>query len=548
MKLSNQRKAAPEYRAAFFCSIFEMKEVLFANCHMCRILKLLFIFCALQNELIAQILPKENAMLHYRIIGFSYPVMKEDSDCTVEVAMGNCSNDEEFRKNVIITRDCEKGKAIIEVPAFGKEYTWRVVFFSKTKTHKASIRHHFSCIIASSVDTNVTRLKILKKAEKYKDAYTFMDGSKALYDMDGNPVWYLPERLSTPKSKVWDMKLTPQSTITFLLDQNIYEINYDGDVLWKGPNNGKVSGDSIEYYHHELMKLSNGHYMVLGTEFIPWAAGNAQKTSDTNRKKEAFGTLIEYDHDGNIVWSWKSSKYFKGIDPKYLTTDLYDIKGAGKIVDVHENAFYFDEHEQAAYISFKDISSIIKVKYPEGEVINVYGKLAKHVQNEAGNDWFCGQHSCKTTDEGNLYLYNNNACHKNALPQILMFEQPKLKGDTLKKIWEYTCSFEDVLAEKQLEKEKSGSKDDIPSPEIISSMGIYSKGGNLLILPDHSIFASICGIYGKVFIITPGNEIVWSALLQTFNPYNRKWEDIINYKSNIILNTSELEKLIRKAE
>ena len=503
-------------------------------------------------------LPKENSMLHYRIIGFSYPVKAGDPDCAIEVATGNCSNEETFGKNVIVTQKCKNGKAIIEVPSFGKEYTWRVFFESNTKTHKASILHHFSCMISGEVDTNVSRLVILEKAERYKDAYVFIDGLNALYDMNGNPVWYVPvtKELNPKKGKIWDMKLTQQGTITFLLDQNIYEINYGGDVLWKGPNNGKVSGDSIEYYHHELTKLSDGNYMVLGTEFVSWelpstADGKPQIKSEqmtpakeAAKERTAFGTIMAYDHDGNVVWSWKSSHYFKTVDPKFLKADLYDAKAKKKMVDVHENAFYFDEKEQVIYLSFKNISTILKIKYPEGDVLNVYGELAKNITGEGGNEQFCGQHSCKTTEGGYLLLYNNNACHENGLPQILMYEQQKVNDALLTKVWEYDCGLDDVVAEKEKEAKYSNDTNAIVSPEVVASLNVYSKGGNLVELPDHCIFASICGIYGKVFIVTPEKETIWSALPETWNQYRRKWEDVINYKANIIADPAKLAKAI----
>ena len=49
--------------------------------------------------------------------------------------------------------------------------------------------------------------------------------------------------------------------------------------------------------------------------------------------------------------------------------------------DVHENAFFFDEKNKVIYISFKYISTIIKLKYPEGIVLNTYGPMQNHNGN-----------------------------------------------------------------------------------------------------------------------------------------------------------------------
>ena len=499
----------------------------------------------------AQVFPKENSKLNYRLVGFSFPSVAGVKGYTIDLVTGTYTTEAAFTKNIIYQFQTDSNRLIAEVPAFGKDYTWRIRY-TKNGAILKSVFHHFSSVISSGVDTNITRLKILKKAEKHSDAYIFIDGAGAMYDMAGNPVWYIPEtkELSLKKCKIWDLKLTPRGTFTFISDQNIYEINYDGDVLWKGSNNGRISGDSIEYYHHEFTMLQNWHYMVLGSEFLPGTLLAYPDTGNTAKlakmPKTMFGTLIEYDQRGNVVWSWKSAQFFKDIDPKYLASDIVSLGVPKNIIDVHENAFYFDEKEKIVYLSFKNISTVLKIKYPEGTVLNTYGKLANELTPaNAPSQEFCGQHSCKTNSNGDLYLYNNNACHGNAVPQIQMYEQAKNPNNTLKKIWEYTCNFDDVINEKRTEGQLPA---EIVSPEQLSSLNIFSKGGNVIELPDHNIFASICGAYGKVFILTPDKKTLWSALPQMRNIYQNKWEDNLNYKANIILDPKTLEQAIFEAE
>jgi len=105
--------------------------------------------------------------------------------------------------------------------------------------------------------------------------YIYLDGSRTLYDLNGNPVWFLPAK---DGMEIRDMKITPQGTITYLNGSDIYDVNYDGNILWKGPNTSVVNGDSIEHYHHEFTRLSNGHYMVLGYKKL---GASANKTSDS---------------------------------------------------------------------------------------------------------------------------------------------------------------------------------------------------------------------------------------------------------------------------
>jgi len=208
-------------------------------------------------QLNAQILPKEGSELHYRLIGFSFRQGPAGCKYKVEVAVGNYNNEDSFKKNIIVSFTSYSNKLIGEVPSFGKQYTWRAVF---TNTHLDKTENklfHFSTKIVPDVDTNVTRLRITKNAEKYKDWYIFSDGARTLYDMNGQPVWFMPD-MKGLKMTPRDIKLTPQGTITFLLENiGAYEINYNGDILWKAPDNGSVSGEHTEHYHHEFTRLSS---------------------------------------------------------------------------------------------------------------------------------------------------------------------------------------------------------------------------------------------------------------------------------------------------
>lgn len=504
----------------------------------------------------AQTFPKESSNLNYRIIGFSFPKVHQATDYTIEVALGNYHKEDSFKNNIIYSLNTKKNKQIIEVPFFGKEYTWRYVCKHNNTTTTGNL-YHFSVAIIPDVDTNKIRLRIIDSALKYKDAFILVDGNKAMYDMRGNPVWFMPETesLNHDNTKIVDLKFTPQGTITFLIGKNIYEVNYNGDILWKGPNNDKLKNDGLTEYHHEFTRLNSGHYMTMGIEYVPWTIppdtnnlGTHPNTIDTtvqiNRKKNKtpFGTLIELDQKGNVVWSWKSSVYFKSSDMIYRKPQ----KG---MLDVHENSFYFDEKNKVIYISFKNIDRILKVKYPEGNVLNVYGKKYIPGGEEIGNELFCGQHTCKSSMDGYLYVYNNNSCNSPALPQIIiMKQQASGRGDSLEKIWEYQCSINDKIVQDQepVISSNNGSLTVIRNHEDV--MSSFSKGGNAIELPDRSIFVNMCGTYSKVFIVDRDKKILWDAVPEIWDDSQKKWGPVYNYRSSIIIGTNDIERLIWNAE
>ncbi len=473
----------------------------------------------LNNQMIlAQILPAEGNTLNYRIIGFSYPKKEETTKCKLEIAAGNYNSEEAFRKNVIKTINTTTSKTIAEVPLFACQYTWRIVYVNnKTK----SAFHHFNT--GSLPGSNNSRLSITTPAKKYKDAYLFADNTRTLYDMSGNPVWYLPENTINSNHRILDLKATSFGTITFIADDKAYEIDYNGNIVWQPPHNASISGDSIEHFHHEFTRLHNGNYMLLGCEELPCKQcitdTNFSNIYKTTQKLPyiPFGTIIEYDKNGKILWSWKSSKY-------YYESDLLDFRNNGLfMVDMHENSFYFDEKDSIVYVSFKHVSRILKIKYPEGYVLNSLGEHFLPASPANGNGTFCNQHSIKCIKDKNLLIYNNNSCN-NGLPSILMLEKPKPGDSSLKIIWQYECKVEGNWPEK------------------------FTTGGSVTEMGTQDIFVCMGNNYGKIFIVSKNKEILWSGVTEIYNESEKKWDGVGQYRTSIIESKKDMEQLIWQIE
>jgi hypothetical protein len=356
-----------------------------------------------------------------------------------------------------------------------------------------------------------------------------------MYDMNGRPVWYMPtiDGLNNESLRdVRDMKLSPQGTITFLLNNIPYEINYNGEVLWKGPDDGRISGDTSEHYHHEFTRLNNGNYMVLGTELAKWKLPDSvsrtllqdgrtiyDSTEHAWYMKLEFGTIIEYNANKEPVWTWRSVNYFRASDVQSK------INGNLRSRDVHENSFFFDERSKIIYVSFRNISRILKVQYPQGNVINAYGdKYNNAGVAENKNNLFCNQHSVKRSSNGHLYLFNNNFCNKGAVPKIVIVEEPNDGKSDLKKIWEYDCPME-------------GGATFARVP--------FASGGNVLELADHDMFASVTNdVYADIFIVSADKKILWSAIPEKYNLVEVNWDPLFQYRASIITSRKEFNSLL----
>lgn len=486
-----------------------------------KLLLTLFCFFTIAANVYSQVLPREGSTLNYRLIGFSISNGGLPNNSEIQIASGSQLTEDAFKQNIIKTATCKAGRTIVEVPSFGENYTWRSITKSGKKTTYSEL-HHFATSFSTKIDTAKTKLTVTKSCEKYKKAYVFVDESEALYDMDGHAVWFLPEQFEGVKGNIRDLKLTSRGTITFLAVSTAYEIDMDGNILWKAPDNGIVSGAKTESYHHEFTRLSNGNYMVLGNEQSNVPMYNADKTLklDANGKPMVvplmFGTVIEYNKKGDVVWSWKSSKYSKESD----LVNYFGAAAGNNIQDLHENAFFFDEKDKAVYVSFKNIDRIVKIKYPEGNVIGTYGQIYSEGKQTSGSKLFCGQHACKYSQLGCLFLFNNNGCGVGSAPKIKQFREMNDANHSLEKLWEYDC------------------------PVDVNEKKEFTTGGNVVELPGGDLFVCMGGTYSKLFIVGMDKKVLWSALPEHLDGVNKRWDAMHSYRASIINDAKLLEKLV----
>ncbi len=83
------------------------------------------------------------------------------------------------------------------------------------------------------------------------------------------------------------------------------------------------------YHHHQVTRLSNGHYMSLGVEIeiggnyplpllmpTPGKYSLIKKDSATGKlyQQVLTGRVVEQDQKGKVLWSWNSSDYFTHSD------------------------------------------------------------------------------------------------------------------------------------------------------------------------------------------------------------------------------------------
>lgn len=479
----------------------------------CLYLFVAFILC--NNIAKGQITPAEHSQLHYTLIGFSFPENISAQKYHISIAKGKIHDETVFSAQTIITDTCFINKKVIRVPDWGQEYTWQVTYHTKSNELQKGSLNHFSTRKVPNVDTSNLRLAVTKRDSQYRHNYLFLDGNQALYDMEGVPVWY-PPFLDTAANSISDLKLTQDGSITCLYGGNIYEMSYTGEVLWKGPNTGEISGDHTENYHHEFTKLSNGHYMALGSNYVAWEPPSydtsaCQAASRNRNQKMMLPILIEYDKKGKVVWSWKFADEYNLCELPYELVDKQL-----RMPDPHANAFYFDEKKQVIYVSLKYANQVIAVKY----------------NRKKSNDWkrlrevgcmYSGQHCCRISHKGHLYLFNNNSCAEGYHPSIVV-------TDNKTKLWEYSFGAKDLNMDDETEK--------------MTRKNRGGAGGSVTELPDGSFFTSLCSPLSGLYIIGPDKNVRWSAIPQRREPMSGKWRYSLQYRASMITSQSDIDRMI----
>lgn len=483
-----------------------------------------------------QIMPKEGSEVNYRIIGFTFPDTKISSEYVLEIAEGKYLDNLQFKKNVSQRIAGNNNRIIATVGHFGKEYTWRIRYGKGSAITRGEL-HHFRVGNIAETDTGKIRVRVVKQSQKSKDKYFFVDGTNILYDHNGLPVWYLPA-INSEQIYGSDLKITDDGTITFLSNDAAYEIDYDGNVLWKS---AKGKDKTVCVYHHDLSKLHNGHYMALGSS-CPQSGDNAVKETNINPAGKRFfnneqsGKLAELDDKGRVIWIWEIADYIAGSD-LYHVNKLNDSSS----LDMHENSFSFNEKDSTIYLSFSGISRIVKIKYPSGKVVGTYGNLYNPEQNKAArlsqkevtaihkqladNNSFRGQHSCRLAKDGGLYVYNNNVLPPQLSPDAYIKRSPQIvklvekgKPDEISIVWSYNCIADDEV------------------------QNMSGGGGNVTELSDGSIYVSTNPPYCKLLLLNTDKIIEWSAVVE--KKQENGWSCMPSYRSSIVESNMAMERMI----
>ena len=200
----------------------------------------------------------------------------------------------------------------------------------------------------------------------------------AMYDAEGQPVWYAITADSPDFRGDLDVSLTDENTVLVGgSDALIHpvELTLAGTAVWYGPPQEEPE------QHHHFQRLPDGTTALL-RQSIP-----------DDRPELLLDRVEVIDVDHEVVWSW---------DPIDHLAVPQDFEGDW----MHLNAVSFtDEH---AFINSRNLDLLYKVDRATGQVAWRLGPAGDFAPDPtASTPWFRGQHDPELQADGSWLFYDN---------------------------------------------------------------------------------------------------------------------------------------------
>lgn len=457
--------------------------------------KLLFFFLFAGSPIYGfcqELIPAEGAQLNFVQVLFQTPAVQHAHSYTFIVAPENGN----LHSAPFVKKD-PSHVTIIDGFEFGAAYKWLVL--AKDKEGKEIFEseiHRFSIQRYLAADSTEYHYAIhAYDTTRVHDGVIFLDYSGVAIDRNGKAVWCLPNIAGNLRSeRLRDLSMTEAGTLTFLSEKVGMEIDLQGNALWTTPGDGKISGDSVESYHHEFTRLNSGNYLIVCNGFENRTLDFAGRHFD----RIPLSYIVEYDKSGDTVWTWHSGMYANYDDYLKAGPTLFNGISFG-----HLNSAYADEENGRIYASFRDLNAILVIDRKTREVLRSYGDKIPSDQGTDAIGFFKRQHAAMPFGENEVVVFNNNVT--GATSSVVVFNEPTPENPECRLQWEFKCDFDSLLP---------GSSDRL---------------GNVQPMPNDQFLVNM-GIVARLFEVNREHEILWDCHPSRWNLDSSRWVPFENYR------------------
>ena len=177
----------------------------------------------------------------------------------------------------------------------------------------------------------------------------------------------------------------------------------------------------MQTLHHQPHEVRDGSFLSFSANWRvieDWYT-NEFDPEPRQDQKVMGDTIIEFDKDGNILWTWNAFDYldtdmigYEAFNPYWVTRGFPDTWDWS-----HGNGVSYDPRDDSVVASFKLLDAIIKVDRASRDIKWIFGdhsgwtgelrdKLLTPIGEDFRRPWH--QHNPRWTDAGTLLVFNNN--------------------------------------------------------------------------------------------------------------------------------------------
>lgn len=443
----------------------------------------------------AQLLkPVQSSILNYTHVLFEWEQVSE-ADCY----QFQLSTDENFSS--IIVDIIDSSLIYIETNHINWEstYFWRV---KPVKNNDFTQNWLGQNSFTTSVSISNTSAQILD-TNQYNEGVTifgaFFNYFSSVFDKNGNEIWNTGNNNfvfynTDYNGKLFGCELRPE------LEYNIpgIEFSLDNIIIWEESNEN--------FTHHDIIQLPNGNYLgiIETTQSGPVPIGDWSSYCYSVYGALCDGTtsffpwhgdkIVEWDAETKeIIWEWNTFDHLDMNDYDELGGSWIQGLQQGFYDWTHANALFFNQAENAIYISIRHLSRIIKIDYPSGDIIWSMGLNMPSNDVDFGHDiLFSWQHSIQVLNNGNIVTLDNG----NLSQQLLNTDYATTRALEIEIIESNGSYNSNIVWEYNL-------------PDYL--FGFAS--GNVQKLDNNNYLITTVGEGGTVLEVNSNKEIVWQGNL-----------------------------------
>ena len=455
-----------------------------------NIIYIVFIAFCMSKPLLVS--PHNQDTLNYLYIPFEWTQTPATQNYQIQI-----SNNSDFEDIIFDEYNPYLLEVIENIFEWDSEYHWRCrsIFNDGTSSEWSDISM-FNTNSLPDVLFNVNT--IIYEPDLVYDGITILDqlwsGHIFAIDLEGKPVWYINSKTLFDNGLEYGLGFTQLLNNGNILgyadgrSNNVpgraYEMTIANELVWQGPPN--LEGIGV---HHDVIRLPNGNTMALASKDTLLPLPDADWPFQVDSMIWRGDRIVEWDSQGNQVWSWNCFDHFSLDDWNYSQI-LHTIEfGSGFYDWTHSNAIWFDPIDNSILLSVRYLSRITKIDYSTGNIIWNMGRQIESGDVEIGNDLgFSYQHAVKVLDNRNIMIYDNG---NEDLPitsrGLEIFVDESEAGIQAETVWEYELP------------------NDLSSP-MMSDCDRLPNGNSLLTSTASKYLLEVTSDSEKVWEVIPGQN------------------------------------------